>query len=575
MPARFSSTATIVHPYLKLMPMYLFTPIFRLLACSVCAAIILVTAGSQSASAQAITENFDTVATLGTKGWAQQNLSSPIGPNGYYQPLNSANLPFAAYNGVDTAYIAANYASTTTSSTGTISNWLFVPSRTFRNGDTIAFYTRTTTPGTTAYPDRVELRLSTNGTSVNAGTSSTSVGDFTTLLLSVNPGLTATGYPTTWTEYRAVISGLSAPTAGRVAFRYYVTNGGGTGSNSDFIGIDNFRYLQLAVNCPTIALSPGTLPNGQQNTSYNQAITASGGATPYTFTVSSGSLPTGVTLSSGGILSGTPTSTGVANITVRATDINGCSGTANYALNVAASCGTATALSYSGAPFCPTGTATPTLTGSSGGSYSSSAGIVINGTTGAINLATSTPGVYTITYSIPAAGSCPAASTTTSININSTPATPTITQNGANLQSSSASGNQWYFGGNAIASATGQSYAPTQSGNYTVQVTSNGCPSAMSASFAFTATAVSSLSVENGFQVGPNPARSIVRLKYAGSGGRFSVRLLSTEGRQVLPTVRFSNSQSLDLHRLAAGTYIIELYDERSGKRSQQMIQKL
>ncbi len=50
-------------------------------------------------------------------------------------------------------------------------------------------------------------------------------------------------------------------------------------------------------------------------------------------------------------------------------------------------------------PYCATGTATVTQTGTAGGTYTAPAGVVINAATGAINLATSTPGTYTITYS--------------------------------------------------------------------------------------------------------------------------------------------------------------------------------
>ena len=76
------------------------------------------------------------------------------------------------------------------------------------------------------------------------------------------------------------------------------------------------------------------------------------------------------------------------------------------------------------------------------------------------------------------------------ITITPTPATPTITPGGpttfcaggsVTLTSSSASGNQWFLNGNPIGGETNQSYVATASGNYTVQVTTSGCPSAMSA----------------------------------------------------------------------------------------------
>ena len=56
-------------------------------------------------------------------------------------------------------------------------------------------------------------------------------------------------------------------------------------------------------------------------------------------------------------------------------------------------------IAYSGSPYCATGTATITQTGTAGGTYTAPAGVMINAATGDINLATSTPGTYTITYS--------------------------------------------------------------------------------------------------------------------------------------------------------------------------------
>ena len=56
-------------------------------------------------------------------------------------------------------------------------------------------------------------------------------------------------------------------------------------------------------------------------------------------------------------------------------------------------------IAYSGSPYCATGTATVTQTGTAGGTYTAPAGVSITAATGDINLATSTPGTYTITYS--------------------------------------------------------------------------------------------------------------------------------------------------------------------------------
>ena len=81
------------------------------------------------------------------------------------------------------AFAVTNFTSTS-ATVGTISNWLITPTLSLRNGDTFSFFTRTT-PGS-AFPDRLELRLSLAGSSTNVGTTPTSVGNFSTLLLSIS-----------------------------------------------------------------------------------------------------------------------------------------------------------------------------------------------------------------------------------------------------------------------------------------------------------------------------------------------------------------------------------------------------
>jgi hypothetical protein len=195
---------------------------------------------SANIMAQNISESFDNFAGLTGNGWVINNLSSPIGTVSWGQGDNSS--PFPPYSGTGFAFV--NYQSG--AGTATLSNWLIAPSRTFNNGDVVTFYTRTV--DSPAYPDRLELRLSTNGASTNVGATSTSVGDFTTVLLTVNPTLTTTGYPSIWTQYTATISGLAGPTPGRVAFRYFVTSGGPNGTNSDYIGIDEFYCGSQSAN---------------------------------------------------------------------------------------------------------------------------------------------------------------------------------------------------------------------------------------------------------------------------------------------------------------------------------------
>ncbi|PTT73186.1 MULTISPECIES: beta strand repeat-containing protein [unclassified Chryseobacterium] len=69
-------------------------------------------------------------------------------------------------------------------------------------------------------------------------------------------------------------------------------------------------------------------------------------------------------------------------------------------------------ITYSNSPYCKRGTATVTQSGVTGGTYSSDAGVSINASTGAINLAASTTGNHTVTYSF-TNGTC--ANTTTAI----------------------------------------------------------------------------------------------------------------------------------------------------------------
>ena len=290
-------------------------------------------------NSQAFTENFDDITTLAGSGWIIQNNSSPLGSLNWFQGTATTATPtpgpFNAYNGAANAYIAANYSNTGAGSTGTISNWLITPNRTFRNGDVLTFYTRKPTigGGQTDFPDRLEVRMSTNGASTNVGTNASGTGDFSTLLLSINPTLIVGAYPQVWTQYTITISNLAAPTSGRIAFRYFVTGAGSTGSNGDYIGVDNVVYTPYT--CPAFTMTAGgALTAGVAGSAYSNTLTQTGALGTPNFAITAGALPPGVTLAANGTISGTPTATGTFNFTVTVNDASGCSGSQSYSITV-------------------------------------------------------------------------------------------------------------------------------------------------------------------------------------------------------------------------------------------------
>ena len=204
------------------------------------------------ASAASLTEGFDSMVPA---GWTAINNSVPLGTIGWFQGNDAV---FPSFEGASNSYAGVNFNSG--ASVAALSNWLITPTLSFNNGDVVSFYTRTSAGS--SYPDRLELRFSNVG-GTDVGSTATSVGTFTTLLLTVNPTLDPGGYPESWTQFSATISGQSGPTSGSVALRYFVSNGGPFGDNSNYIGVDSFSitpvpepstYLLMGLGLAAVAL---------------------------------------------------------------------------------------------------------------------------------------------------------------------------------------------------------------------------------------------------------------------------------------------------------------------------------
>lgn len=133
-------------------------------------------------------------------------------------------------------------------------------------------------------------------------------------------------------------------------------------------------------------------------------------------------LPAGLTISSttGAITPSTSTA-GTYTITYTVAAANGCTAYTTTTSVLITAVPSAT-ISYAG-PFCKTNATAqnPTITGTTGGSFTATAGLTIDATTGAITPSTSTVGTYTVTYTVAAAGGCSAISATASVTINAAP----------------------------------------------------------------------------------------------------------------------------------------------------------
>jgi hypothetical protein len=156
---------------------------------------------AQAAGLLSLIEGFNNINTLSSSGWAFQNNSNPV-PLATTPTANwaqgVAGNPVNAQAGPNASYIFVGSDSSAgdgDGANGAVSNWLLTPELDFSQGGTFAIFTRTFLDNPAN--ERVDVRLSTSGASTNVGTSSSSVGDFTTLLQTIGSLSTPFAYPGT------------------------------------------------------------------------------------------------------------------------------------------------------------------------------------------------------------------------------------------------------------------------------------------------------------------------------------------------------------------------------------------
>jgi hypothetical protein len=253
--------------------------------------------------------------------------------------------------------------------------------------------------------------------------------DITTAAVTV--GSTAGLTLTYWTDIAATTSYTTPTTA--TAGTYFIK---GTTAAGCFdikpVTVTVNSLLAPTINCGTSTTSTVTFTWAAVAgaTGYNVSYTINGGASSPVVAIGNALTHTVTGLAGGDNVLITVTPTGV-----------GCFIAATKSC-IATSCTPPTATISYATPFCISTTAAQsvTLTGTgtfTGGNYSSTAGLSINATTGAITPSTSTASAtpYVVTYTIAASGGCPAVTATTSVTI-----TPQVAPTFTGLPTSICSG---------------------------------------------------------------------------------------------------------------------------------------
>ncbi|NUN10601.1 MAG: T9SS type A sorting domain-containing protein [Ignavibacteriaceae bacterium] len=158
----------------------------------------------------------NTVEALQARGWVVLNVDGGGTTAPFYQ---GSIAVFNAFEGPDTGYVASNYNG---ANGFYINHWLISPAIQVLAGDTLYFYHRS--PDANPYDDSIYVRLSPNA------------------------GITPADFTTTWGRYLTSESGwalwrgtINVTGTIRFAVQYAIWDGGPSGNNSNFIGLDYFR----------------------------------------------------------------------------------------------------------------------------------------------------------------------------------------------------------------------------------------------------------------------------------------------------------------------------------------------
>ncbi|MEZ5647518.1 MAG: T9SS type A sorting domain-containing protein [Alphaproteobacteria bacterium] len=171
------------------------------------------------------------------------------------------------------------------------------------------------------------------------------------------------------------------------------------------------------------------------------------------------------------------------------------------------------------------------------------------------------PGMYTVTLQNASGCDSTIILTLTVISINNAVAlqgtTLTAAAGNATYQWLNCDGNQ------PITGANGQSFTPTVTGSYAVQITQNGC-SVTSECTTVEVVGTRAPVLDLAWSIQPNPAVAVTRIEFgADTDKQLSVECYDVSGRLEFRTEisMGTTAVSLDLNALPAGVYLVRLTD--------------
>lgn len=351
---------------------------------------------------------------------------------------------------------------------------------------------------------------------------------------------------------RCTNSGLLTLTGGQPAGGYY--SGPGVVGTNQFdpnaagAGLHDIIYTFTQNGCTANAVAQITVTATPQP-QWAQLMPQCVANTAFALTQAS---PAGGTYSGPGVSNNTfnPATAGVGSHTLSYTLTNGnCSTTVNTTVVVTA----APQASMTALPNLCSNAGTQLLVGQPLGGNFSGAGVNF----GVFNPSTAGPGTHTLSYTVVLNGCSSVAQS--QVTVAEAPQQPAITVQGTSLLSSATSGNQWFRNGQAIAGATDPLYTPTQTGNYQVQASQNGCASALSA--VFEVLNVSTFQTQMALvRVYPNPANNQVVVEWDASRHQPSHWVLINALGQEVARLQAdaSGQQTWKLPLLPVGMYSIQ-----------------